>query len=55
MPTAVGVDDDGSSWLKLRHGPVKDDGRLLENPDFDGGLYIKKKTFSTSPPNEWNR
>lgn len=54
-PASVGVADDGSGWLKLIHGPIKDATTkdFLENPNFEDGLYIERDKFTTEIPINW--
>ncbi|MBX3413429.1 MAG: hypothetical protein KF708_12135 [Pirellulales bacterium] len=55
-PSSVGVADDRSGWLRLLHGPVKDEAtdEFLEL-SFDPGLYIEKPNFTTEIPANWNQ
>lgn len=53
-PSSVGVADDGSGWLRLLHGPVKDETThaVVElAPD----LYIEKSSFTTDIPAKWEQ
>lgn len=54
-PSSVGVADDGTGWLRLMHGPVRNGsaGEFVENPNFEGGLYIESDAFTTSLPGNW--
>lgn len=54
-PSSVGVADDGSEWLRLIHGPILSgsESDFLESPDFDSGLYIEAKAFTTTLPANW--
>lgn len=56
-PSSVGVADDGSGWLQLIHGPIKDEAtnEFLDDPKFQDGLYIEKSNFTTELPYKWYR
>jgi hypothetical protein len=56
-PAAVDVADDGSGWLRLITGPIKVEGtdRVLDDPDFDAGLYIEAANFTTTIPGKWGK
>jgi hypothetical protein len=53
-PSSVGVADDGSGWLKLIHGPIKNQAtnKFLDEPDYNGGLYIEVENFTTVLPSK---
>lgn len=55
-PSAVSVADDGSGWLRLLHGPIKDEttNKFIDTK-FDSGLYIEKSKFTTELPAKWKR
>ena len=55
-PSSVGVADDGSGWLRLLQGPVKDEAtdEFLDIA-FDPGLYIQKSMFTTELPAKWEQ
>lgn len=52
---SVDVADDGSGWLRLRYGPILDSSskEFLDDPDFDSGLYIESRFFTTELPANW--
>lgn len=54
-PSSVEVADDGSGWLRLIHGPIRGDAAsgFVESPNFEGGLYIEAKAFTTTLPAHW--
>lgn len=54
-PSSVGVADDGSGWLRLIHGPIRGNSPsgFVESPNFDDGLYIESKAFTTTLPANW--
>ena len=55
-PSSVGVADDGSDWLRLMHGPVKDESTdEFVDIEFDPGLYIEKSKFTTELPANWEQ
>ena len=56
-PSSVGVADDNSGWLRLIHGPIKIEGTdiFVDNPNFEGGLYIEASKFTTVVPGKWNK
>jgi len=56
-PSSVLVADDGSGWLCLICGPIKNEGTndSVESPQFDPGHYIEKSKFTTELPGRWHR
>lgn len=54
-PSSVEVADDGSGWLRLIYAPIRDssNGDFLDRPDFDGGMYIESRFFTTELPANW--
>ena len=55
-PSSVGVADDCSGWLRLVHGPVKDEATdAFLDVDFVSGLFIEKSNFTTELPAKWNQ
>jgi hypothetical protein len=53
-PSSVDVADDGSGWLRLLYGPVKNEATdEFLDISFDPGLYIEKSEFTTELPANW--
>jgi hypothetical protein len=55
QPASVGVSDDGSGWLTLIHGPVRDSKtkKFLNQSDAKKVLFIEAKFFTELMPSKW--
>lgn len=55
QPASVGVATDGSGWLRLIHGPVRDANtkKFLSQAETPKMLYIEAKNFTDIVPAKW--
>ena len=57
QPASVGVADEGSGWLRLIHGPVRDNKtkKFLSEAQTPKEIFIEAKNFTEIIPGEWKQ